>query len=326
MKKRFKIFIGIVTFVIIFLLTINIIPPKKVTANNPFITDGLPMVSAHRGGGVDYPENTMKAFRSSTYDLGVDILEFDLHLTKDNILVINHDSSINRTTDVEEITGSTEKYYIKDHTIEELRQFNYGYNFKKDGIYLYRDIVGFDEKDRVNTLIKSGLSIVGLDELFSELHDYYPDLLFIIEIKDKGERGEKAAEIFYKTLDFYPNYKDRVVASSFNKEVEDYFKENYPSLHRGASMESAAAFIGTQYLRVNLFYNNDFSCLQLPMEKYGINLTGRTIINRAHRRGIAVQYWTINDALDMRRLIKKGCDAIMTDDPRLLIEVLKEYQ
>lgn len=77
---------------------------------------------------------------------------------------------------------------------------------------------------------------------------------------------------------------------------------------------------------MNLFDFNDFSCLQLPLEMYGVDLTGNTIIKRAHRRGIAVQYWTINDADEMRMLIKKGVDAIMTDDPLLLIEVLKEFK
>ena len=106
MKKRFKIFLGIVTFVIIFILIINIIPPKKAVKNNPFLTDGLPMVSAHRGGMIKYPENTMKTFRWCVNELNVDILEFDLRLTKDDVLVINHNKDINSTTDVEYITGS----------------------------------------------------------------------------------------------------------------------------------------------------------------------------------------------------------------------------
>ena len=62
------------------------------------------------------------------------------------------------------------------------------------------------------------------------------------------------------------------------------------------------------------------------MEEYGINLTSKAIIARAHRRGMAVQYWTINDESDMRTLIELGCDAIMTDNPELLIKVLEEYK
>ncbi len=326
MKKRFKIFLGVVTSVIIFLLIINIIPPQKAVSNNPFLTDGLPMVSAHRGGGIKYPENTMKTFKWCVNELNVDILEFDLHLTKDDVLVINHDKYINRTTDVEYITGEVSKYYIKDHTLEELREFNYGYNFNIDESYPYRDIVGENNADKALTYKALGLSITTLDELFSEFYDTNPDLLFIIEIKDKEERGELAAKIFYETLLKYPNYLGRVVASSFNKEVEDHFKENYPTIHRGASVPSVAAFVATQYLKVNLFDFNKYSCLQLPLEMYGVNLTGNTIIKRAHRRGMAVQYWTINDESDMRMLIEKGVDAIMTDDPELLIKVLKDYK
>ena len=57
-----------------------------------------------------------------------------------------------------------------------------------------------------------------------------------------------------------------------------------------------------------------------------LNLTWDTYIKRAHRRNIAVQYWTINDADEMRMLIEKGVDAIMTDDPKLLKKVLDEYR
>ena len=50
------------------------------------------------------------------------------------------------------------------------------------------------------------------------------------------------------------------------------------------------------------------------------------LVKRAHRRNIAVQYWTINDADDMRRLIEMGVDCIMTDDPMLMKEILEEYK
>ncbi|MBR3436168.1 MAG: hypothetical protein IKG97_00280, partial [Lachnospiraceae bacterium] len=92
----------------------------------------------------------------------------------------------------------------------------------------------------------------------------------------------------------------------------------------------AAQFIITQMLGVNLFANVDFTCLQIPMS-YNIkgirlDLTRKTYLRRAHRRNIAVQYWTINDADDMRFLIERGVDCIMTDDPLLLKQVLDEYR
>ena len=85
----------------------------------------------------------------------------------------------------------------------------------------------------------------------------------------------------------------------------------------------------SQFLGVNLFDNSDFACLQIPMGYdlgVELKLDKQTIIDRAHRRNIAVQYWTINDEEEMIRLIELGCDCIMTDNPKLLNEVLERYK
>ena len=80
---------------------------------------------------------------------------------------------------------------------------------------------------------------------------------------------------------------------------------------------------------VNIFDSSDFACLQIPLSYdvgIEISLDKKTLVNRAHRRNIAVQYWTINDADEMRMLIEMGVDCIMTDNPKLLKEVLEEYK
>ena len=137
----------------------------------------------------------------------------------------------------------------------------------------------------------------------------------------------RAARILAETLEQYPGYQDQIVIGTFNQEIEDELKEKYPHLLRGASTGSAAQFVLTQYLGVNLFDNSDFSCLQIPLS-YDIGveipLDSKLLIDRAHRRGISVQYWTINDADEMRMLIEMGVDCIMTDDPLLMKQVLEE--
>jgi glycerophosphoryl diester phosphodiesterase len=151
MKKSIKRFLIIATFIIIFFFVCNVIPPKKVVEHNPFLTDNLPMVAAHRGGGVSNPENTLKAFKWCVNTAKVEILEFDLYLTKDGYLVYNHDSYIDETCDVngdktlEEVKNiidedSSKKHYIKDYTLNELRQFNFGYYFEKDGKMPYHHL------------------------------------------------------------------------------------------------------------------------------------------------------------------------------------------
>ena len=81
-----------------------------------------PLNFAHRGFSGKYPENTMLAFQKA-FEVGIDGIELDVQLTKDQELVIIHDSSVNRTTD-----GNG---YIKDLTLSEIRQLNAAKNFNE---------------------------------------------------------------------------------------------------------------------------------------------------------------------------------------------------
>ena len=332
--KKYKalIIIGSIALALIMFWTvINVIPPKSNVESNPFTVDmgELPMVAAHRGGGVCNPENTMLAFREAVKTYKVDIIESDLYLTKDGYLVYNHDSYVDETCNINgdislnevKALDEGERHYIKDMTLAELEEYNFGYYFEnKQGERIYKDAANFAEL---------GLQIATVDKLFAEFCESNPDLLFIVEIKDEGDRGYEACTILYETLQRYPVYKDRIVVGTFHDEIEQNLKDKYPELLRGAPMGTAAKFIVTQYLGVNIFDSGDFACLQIPMSyDVGIELplVAKTLVKRAHRRNVAVQYWTINDADDMRRLIELGCDCIMTDDPELLQSVLDEYR
>ena len=322
-----------VAAIVLFFVVINVIPPKKNVENNPFIVEkgGLPMIAAHRGGGDCNPENTMMAFRRAVADYKVDIIESDLYLTKDGYLVYNHDDYIDETCNVngdisfdevkELCKDKANRHYISDMTLAELESYNFGYYFKdKNGERIYKDAENFAEL---------GLQIATVEKLFEEFYESNPDLLFIVEIKNEGEMGYEACRILYETLKKYPEYMDQIVIGTFHDEIEQELKEKYSDLLRGAPTGTAAKFVLTQFVGVNLFDNSDFACLQIPMS-YDIgvefDLDQETIINRAHRRNIAVQYWTINDADEMRELIELGCDCIMTDNPELLEEVLDEYR
>ena len=331
--KTLKILGIILAAVTLFLLIVNIIPPKDNVENNPFIVGkgNLPMIAAHRGGGECNPENTMLAFREAVKTYNVEIIESDLYLTKDGYLVYNHDSYIDETCNVngdisfEEVKqlckDKANRHYIKDMTLAELRKYNFGYYFEdENGNRIYKN-----ETD----LAGKGLQIATIEQLFEEFYKTNPDLLFIVEIKDEGERGYEACRILYETLQKYPNYLDRIVIGTFHDEIEVELKEKYPSLLRGAPTGTAAKFVVTQMLKVNLFDGSDFACLQIPTDydvRITLNLAKKTYIKRAHRRNIAVQYWTINDAETMRMLIELGCDCIMTDNPELLRSVLEEYK
>ena len=335
MKKHkvLRVLLIIVACIVAFMLIINIIPPAKNVESNPFIVGKgeLPLIAAHRGGGDNNPENTMLAFREAVKTIGVDIIESDLYLTKDGYLVYNHDSYIDETCningdisldEVEKLCENKEnRHYIKDMTLAELEQYNFGYYFEdENGERIYKD---------ATDIAGMGLQIATVEKLFEEFYESHPDLMFIVEIKNSGEQGYEACKILNETLNQYPGYRDQIVVGTFHDEIEEELKTNYADLLRGAPTGTAAKFIITQFLGVNIFDNSNFACLQIPMSyDLGIelHLDVQNIIDRAHRRNIAVQYWTINDPDEMRQLIELGCDAIMTDNPKLLKEVLNEYR
>ncbi|MBQ6671221.1 MAG: hypothetical protein IJM80_06315 [Firmicutes bacterium] len=321
--KGLKVLLCVIIVLAVFMAAINIIPGKKAAAN-PFLKakDALPMIAAHRGGGISNPENTLMAFRAAVNEYGIQICETDLWMTADGHLVYSHDSSINRVACPED----AEKVVIAEHTLEELRAYNMGYNFKdpESGRYIYRDLTDAEQAAK-------GLKILEFHELLEEFYGARKDLLFIVEIKNDGEQGFAAADIIDRTLaERFPDYRSNLVVGTFHPAIEDCLQKDHPGLMRGASTAGAAKFIISQLLRVNPLFKADFSCLQIPMS-YNIkgielDLTRKTIIDRAHRRGIAVQFWTINEEEDMRALIELGADAIMTDDPQLLKRVLDSYR
>ena len=335
MKKIFKtlIIIGsIIALVGVFEAVINIIPPEKVVEHNVFIKDknaSRPMLAAHRGGSLNNPENTLKAFKAAVNNYGNDIIESDIWLTKDEKIVFSHDKSIDRMSDVKLFDNTKEEHLISDYTLDELQNFNMGYGFKnKNNEYPYKDLVSVDQVDRKDVLKANDLQILEVEQLFNEYYVSKPDLLFIVEIKNGGEKGYKAANVLDDLLtNKYPNYKNNVVVGTFHDEIAKDLKANHPTILRGASTGEARDFVLTQMFGVNIFNKADFVCLQIPtsynLKGIKFTLDKKTFINRAHRRNMAVQYWTINDANEMKHLAKLGCDCIMTDDPELFNEVFK---
>lgn len=325
-----RITFSIIALFAIFMLVINLVPPKKVIDFNPFIVKegDKPMLCAHRGGSISNPENTMKAYKSAVEEYKADILETDLWMTNDGYLVLNHDDSINRMSDVELLTNSKDEYLISEHTLDELKNFNFGYGYvnNENNTSPYKDLVTPNQENRKEIIEENDLSIVTINELLDTFYKTNKELLFIVEIKNDGELGFKAAEILDELLTKeYPDYKDRLVVGTFHDDVEENLKNNHPTLHRGASTGGATKFIISSMLFVNLFDFDDFICLQIPLTEKGLDLTWSLYINEAHERNIAVQYWTINDEDNMKELIDKKCDAIMTDDPSLLRNVLDSY-
>lgn len=289
---------------------------KQYDTANPFIT-GETAISAHRSGAGEFPEETLAAFRGcvENTDFQVDYFEFDLHMTADDILVLSHDSTLDRVSDAAAVFGA-ENVLVRDKTLAELKQLNMAAQFVNDaGETPYAALHGGD--------VPEELRILSLDEVLDYLTaagDYH----YIIEIKDGGEVGLAAADQLYATLKMR-GLLDRVIVGSFRDEVADHITANYPDMHRSASPEEVM-----QFYFAALTDKKDFACsydvLQLPFgdaeSSYGINLGTTTVINFAHANNLAIQYWTVNSEEDMAYLSSVGADALITDYPDKAARVL----
>ena len=278
--------------------------------------DGL-LLSAHRAGGDLEPEETMAAFKlcmSSAIDYKVDVLEFDLHLTKDNELVLLHDDTVNRTSNATEVFGS-KKVKARDKTLAELKTLNFGYNFKDaNGNYKYRNASDAELVD---------VRILTLDEVLTYLTTNYAGLHYIIEIKDGGDTGEQAMDKLYEKMVQY-NIVDSTIVGTFQDNVTRYIDKQYPDLTRSASIVEVLDFYYA-FLYGNKNKEFKFNVLQIPMGLDAIfNFYSKAFISFAHSKEIAVQYWTINDADDVKTLQENGADCIMTDNPAMAYKALHE--
>lgn len=313
----------------------------KTNNDNPYIvynTTGL-LRSAHRAGGVLDPENTMQAIKTciKNEEYEVDVLEFDLHLTKDNELILLHDENFDRTTNSVEVWGK-EGVLPRDKTLKEIKELNFGYWFpyergsvQVEDKRIYKDLSklpdGKDAKD---------LRVVTLEEVFIEVgakktSDLAPGesapkikYNFIIEIKDKGSVGKYAAAQLCELMKEY-NLFDKVVVGTFNGDISDYFDYLNANVYNGKINRSAGIL---EVLKIFLSYlmNRDlgtvkYNVLQIPYMNLFPFLGSKSFIDYAHKYGIACQFWTINEASQMETLIKNGADCIMSDNPKLLYEV-----
>ena len=292
--------------------------PREYSVTNQYITKlGETKVLAHRAGKRLFPQGTMMAFEGcvNAEDFDTDFFEFDVKLTKDEKLIILHDDTFDEVSNAVEYFGK-EGNYPADYTYEELSELNMGEFFKNsEGIAPYMGLRGDD--------IPENLRVLTVEDALNYTESSGGDYYYSIEIKIDGEAGFKAADILYGILSEM-KLLDRVIVASFSKDVILYIEENYPDLTRTAYNVEAAllffdALLGIE--RPEGYY--EFDVLQVPPDRYIVNMGTSRLVNHAHKNNIAVCYWTINDEEKMEFLQSIGADGIITDAPDVACKVLK---
>lgn len=321
MKRLRKLGLILLIVIITFGLLFALPKPKyqetniwRKTANNNKV-----LVMAHGGGQGYYPSNTMSAFLNS-YNLGVDVLEMDVQMTKDGILVLRHGE--NKTGNIRAMSNCDTVIWKENFNyLYETCNFGYNYQDEEDN-YPYRDMTQEE-------WVEAKVYLTKLEELFIEFGD---TILYNIEIKaDADAPRTETADALYELLAEYELLEETLVATAFD-DISKYIVENYPEVTLSTSQKEAQNVIIPAYTFTSIFYTPDqYAAVQIPVSFNlpvinELNLATKLLIDTLHRHNMAVHYWTINDPNQMRTLIELGADGIITDYPDVLQNIIKEYE
>lgn len=242
-----------------------------------------PHIIAHRGFSGVAPENTLAAFRQAI-EVGADMFELDVLLSKDGRVIVIHDDTLDRTTDG---VGP-----VSALTLAQLQELDAGSWFSPE----FAD-------ERIPTL----------EETLALAKNR---ILVNIEIKTEAVTDRAEGGIVDETLAIVrrADMLDQIVISSFDPRALAHARALDPNV-KTASLYNAE-------LQKDLSPQEVMSAV----DSNGFNLSRRqvdeTIVAECHRLGRPVAVYTVNEVDDMETLIELGVDAIFTDRPDRLREVL----
>ncbi len=295
---------------------------------NPWLVNGAdPLNYAHRGGVIDFPENTLYAY-AEVARAGADVLEMDVYQTRDNELVILHDLDVDRTTN-----GSGN---VVDLTLAELRELDAAYWFvpgegtphdRPEEDYVFRGIATGDKAPPPGYSAED-FRIPTLEEALQR----FPGELINVELKpDLDGSGEYERQIA-EQLRRYGRYDD-LIAASFVDEALNNFKAVAPCVPTSVPLDQASGLVLAALGDGIIPPVPEHVAFQVPPDTSQINpeqlppglfleVVTEDFVTDAHAANLAVQVWTINTCEEMLRMMALGVDAIMTDRPLLLQALL----
>ncbi len=248
-----------------------------------------PLAIAHRGNSGVAPANTLVAIRQAI-DLGVDMIEIDVNLAKDRVPVLIHNNSVDETTNGAGLVSS--------FTLKELKTLDAG---------SWKDSQFADE--RIPTLAETLECARGKVHLSLDIKDesVIPNMIKTVQEADMKD-DVVICGCYVSTAEKVRCYDDRLTIV-LNVDSE---------LGKLAKREDKSEFI-REYIHQACYAH--LSALNVSY-KY----VTEELIRRAHLKALPVWTWTVDNPEDMRRLIDMGVDAIYTNWPGRLLNVLSNYR
>lgn len=273
---------------------------------------GSPLAFAHRGAYLR-AENTHAAFAQAV-EAGFQYIETDVRTAACGTLVVFHDESLDRVT-----TGSGA---ISEHTWQELQKVRVlpaerGLGALITGTAPAENNHGADGSDAVGRT-DEGEPLMTFDQLL----EAFPRTNFNVDLKDAA-----AVEPFCEAVDRYQAW-DRVLAASFNDSRRQQVMRRLGrriAASTGMAATALMVLLGPLGLAGKLAGRfTDVDCLQVPVKQFGITVVRPAFLARAHRAGLQVHVWVVDEPAEMHRLLDMGVDGIMTDDAAALASVMTE--
>eukprot|EP01133_Synstelium_polycarpum_P007984 gene7984-9379_t len=275
------------------------------------------LILAHRGSRYIMPENTILAFRTAL-ELGTDVIETDVRLTKDGHLIVVHDRPLLRTTG---LPGD-----IEDHTLVQLQKVDAGYMYRYDNSTVYP----FRAKD-----IRIPLARQIFDELphdtplnieIKEDDTKVADALWA-EIERAMTQGRPTRSVVVSCRYCAPTAHIRTLATAYA------VRHNLTALPIATSAceKEATRFIllahaglARAYFRWFPAGVESFEVFQIPPQSGPISLDNPRVIQAAHAFGKHVHYWVINNPAEIQRMLTLGIEGVITDRPDLAIKIFQQ--
>jgi len=250
------------------------------------------LIIGHRGAAGLAPENTLPAFAAGLQH-GADLLELDVRRTRDGVLVLMHDETVDRTTNG--------RGRVADMTLAEIKALDAGYHFTPDGgrTYPWRG---------------QGVTVPTLVEVLAA----FPEARFLIEVK---EATPGMAEAVLAAID-EAGARDRVMVSSVHDEVVQRLRALAPDIPTGYGWNEGFRLLVFQKLGLGAFLPPVAEALQVPEWVGPLRVATVGLQRVARDKGIDLHVWTINDEEGMYRAIGLGARGIVTDYPDRLQRVL----
>jgi glycerophosphoryl diester phosphodiesterase len=245
-------------------------------------------VIAHRGFSSVAPENTISAVKKAL-ELGVDIIEIDVHLTKDSIPVLFHDNTLNRT--------STGKGQISKYTFAELTSFDAGVKYSKK----YR-----------------GEKIPSLEEVIKLVNG---QCKLLIEIKPNGSKNKGIEKIVADLIKENRAY-DWCIVQSFSTKVIKNTRAADPKIE-------VFKIFAAKLMIFPVYFDSGITMASPRRFKLadGININYKFVTSRLvkkiHKSGKKIFVWTVNDPEEMKQMINLEVDGVITNYPNIFTDLLK---